>query len=108
MPRQGQGTLYYFFGFDAGRCDRALPAADFDGLDVRRSWSAELAAEAALGDVTGALRWDNALQAADSDFEPVALDRNVEDAARPAEVLVILALAILVSWLNINQVVLIV
>ncbi|MGH8579025.1 MAG: hypothetical protein ACREVK_02505 [Gammaproteobacteria bacterium] len=86
------------FGFDDGRCDRALPAADFDGLDVR--WSAELAA---LGDVTlaGALRCDNALPAANFD---VPVDSIVEDAARPADVLVTLALAILASWLNVNRI----
>jgi len=75
-----------------------LPAPDFDGLDVPRCWSAELAAEATLGDVTsaGALRWDNALPADDFEFEPVELDRNVGDAARPADVT--LALAIIASW----------
>jgi len=110
VSRQGQALYTYFFGFDDGRCDRALPAADFDGLDVHRFWSAELAAEEALGDVTltSALRWDNALPAADFDFEPFALDRNVEDAARPADVLVTLALAIIASWLNVNRIVLIV
>lgn len=73
---------------------------------MRRAWSAELAAEAALGDVTlvGALRCDNALPAADFDLVPVELDRNVEDAARPADVLVTLALAILASWLNVNRI----
>ncbi|MGH8657736.1 MAG: hypothetical protein ACREV4_04425, partial [Gammaproteobacteria bacterium] len=50
----------------------------------------DLGAQNALGDVTlaGALRCDNALPAADFDFDPVELDRNVEDAARPADVLV--------------------
>ncbi|MGH8601619.1 MAG: hypothetical protein ACREXR_02200 [Gammaproteobacteria bacterium] len=77
---------------------------------MRRCWSAELAADAALDDVTlaVALRWDNALPAADFDFELVELDRNVEDAARPADVLVTFALAIIASWLNVNRIVLIV
>ncbi len=105
-PRRARRFLHYFFGFDDGRCDRALPAADFDGLDMRRCWSAEPAAEAALGDVAfaGALRCDNALPAADFDFGPVELDRNVEDAARRAGVLVTLALAILASWLKVNRI----
>lgn len=95
--------LHYFFGFDEERCDRALLAADFDGLGVRRFWRTELAADAALGDVAlaGALRCGNALLADDLDFEPGELERNVEDAARPADLLV--TLAILASWLNVNR-----
>lgn len=65
---------------------------------------AELAPEAALGEVTlaGALRCDTALPAVDFDLVPDELERNVEDAARPASVLVTLALTILASWLNVN------
>lgn len=92
-------------GLDDWRCDRALPAADFDDFDVRPSRSTELAADAALGDVAlvGALRCDNALPAADFDFPAVEPDRNVDDAARPAGQPVTLDLAIAVSWLGIED-----
>ncbi|MGH8579579.1 MAG: hypothetical protein ACREVK_05450 [Gammaproteobacteria bacterium] len=68
-------------------------------MDVRRSWSAELAAETALSDPALADAC-NALPAADFVFDPV--ERNVEDAARPADVPVTLGLIILASWLNVN------
>lgn len=97
-PWRGARALstFYFFRFDDGRRGSALPAADFGDLDARRSGGTELAADAALGDVTlgGALRCDNAPPAADFDFEPVEADRKVDDAVRAAERRVTLGLAI--------------
>ncbi|MGH8592714.1 MAG: hypothetical protein ACREV3_02320 [Gammaproteobacteria bacterium] len=72
---------------------------------MRRSWGTDLAADAALGDVTlaGALGCDNALPAADVDFEPVEVDRKVDDAARATGERVVLGLAIEASWLTVNR-----
>jgi hypothetical protein len=69
-------ATYFFFGVDFWVS--ALPAADFESLEVRPSRSVFDAAFAAADDVvfSGALRWDSALPAADLEALPVEeLDR---------------------------------
>lgn len=73
-------TPAYFF-FEEFFCASALPAADFDAVDVRPSRSVLDAAVAAADEVelAGALRWDRALPAADLEALPVSgLDRVLE------------------------------
>lgn len=81
-----QSDLIYLF-FGAGFWLSALPAADFESLDVRPSRSVFEAAFAAAEDVDfpGALRWDRALPAADLEALPVEELERVFEALRAAD-----------------------
>jgi len=85
-----------FFEDRTGRCERALPAADFEELLVRPSLSTLDAALPARLEVcfAGAFRCESALPPAVLDFEPVDLLRIVLDAAEAARRPVTLDLAI--------------
>lgn len=74
LPAAPREDSYFFFaGFEAFFCDRALPAADLEVALVLPSRSVLEAALAAFADVVslGALVWVSALPAADFDALPV-------------------------------------
>jgi hypothetical protein len=75
---------YFRPSFNGGLCDKVLPAADFDALDVRPSRSTALAADAAFADETffGALVCDKALPLDVLVFALVEEDFRVDEAAR--------------------------
>ena len=79
-------TVPVFFEDLTGRWARALPAADFDDLLVRRSRRTREAALPARFEVCfcGAFRWESALPPEVFDFELVDLPRSVLEAAAAA------------------------
>lgn len=86
--------------------DRALPAAAFDALLVRPSFSTLAAALAALVDVlfSGALVWASALAAAVLDFVAVLGELRVLDACLAAFGLVVLDFDFAISIYSLNAV----
>lgn len=107
-PYPGRARGYFFF---PGRCDRALPAADFESPDVRPSLRTLDAADAAFDEVFSAPRsfCVSALPAADFDDLPVLLEASTRPAALAAPVpvfLVAMASSSLGQWrvlLRINE-----
>jgi hypothetical protein len=91
---------YFFFFLLEGRCDSALPAADFEALLVLLSLNTEEALLAAFCDVTffGAFVCDKALPAAVLDLEPVDLFLSVDEARLAALGRVTFDFAILKSF----------